>query len=226
MAFRATTSRINVLQQPPLRDEGEDPAQLGALHVQRRRPGSLRLKRAGSSGKFERRGHYEACGTVKLLMAFPLAEGVKALEQALLAEGYDVVLVHEASDVIAAMKGSSHPDLVLMSYKLPGLTGQQLVRAVRQSHPDVPIFALSQPVDNTSGVIKGDLYAGALQDWLKLPIDDSEVIARVEGALRHQYRVVKKLRSELLALKGDIDTLQRLQQENHQPDRLLSQQSM
>lgn len=62
----------------------------------------------------------------------------------------------------------------------------QLVRAVRQSHPDVPIFALSQPVDNTSGVIKGDLYAGALQDWLKLPIDDSEVIARVEGALRHQ----------------------------------------
>ena len=62
----------------------------------------------------------------------------------------------------------------------------QLVRAVRQSHPDVPIFALSQQVENTSGVIKGDLYSGALQDWLKLPIDDSEVIARVEGALRHQ----------------------------------------
>ena len=44
-----------------------------------------------------------------------------------------------------------------------------------------------------------------------------------------QYRVVKKLRSEVLALKGDIDSLQRLQQENHQPasaDRLLSQQSM
>ena len=41
-----------------------------------------------------------------------------------------------------------------------------------------------------------------------------------------QYRVVKKLRNEVLALKGDIDTLQRLQQENHQPDRMLSQQSM
>lgn len=92
MAFRASTSRINVLQQPPLRDEGEDPAQLGALHVQRRRPGSLRLKRAGSSGKFERRGHYEACGTVKLLLAFPLAEGVKALEQALLAEVSSAIL--------------------------------------------------------------------------------------------------------------------------------------
>lgn len=62
----------------------------------------------------------------------------------------------------------------------------QLVRAIRQSHPDVPIFALSQNADNTSGVIKGDLYGGALQDWLKLPVDDSEVIARVEGALRHQ----------------------------------------
>ena len=132
-------------------------------------------------------------------------------------------------------------------------------------HPDVPVFALSQQVDTTNGVIKGDLYTGAVQDWLKLPVDASEVIARVEGALRHQvrsplmllylhvlcnsplvcqsgcserqcvclkcfvdlqYRVVKKLRNEVLALKGDIDTLQRLQQENHQPDRMLSQNSM
>ena len=53
-------------------------------------------------------------------------------------------------------------------------------------HPDVPVFALSQQVDNTSGVIKGDMYTGAVQDWLKLPVDASEVIARVEGALRHQ----------------------------------------
>ncbi len=41
-----------------------------------------------------------------------------------------------------------------------------------------------------------------------------------------QYQVIKKLRNEVLALKGDIDTLQRLQQENHQPERLVSQQSM
>ena len=41
-----------------------------------------------------------------------------------------------------------------------------------------------------------------------------------------QYQVIKKLRTEVLALKGDIDTLQRLQQENHQPEKLVSQQSM
>ncbi len=41
-----------------------------------------------------------------------------------------------------------------------------------------------------------------------------------------QYQVIKKLRNEALALKGDIDTLQRLQQENHQPEKLVSQQSM
>ena len=42
-----------------------------------------------------------------------------------------------------------------------------------------------------------------------------------------QYQVVKKLRNEVLAMRGDIDTLQRLQQEN-QPERcqLVSQQSM
>ena len=41
-------------------------------------------------------------------------------------QGYDVVLVHEASEAIAAMKGNSHPDLILLSYRLPGLTGSQV----------------------------------------------------------------------------------------------------
>ena len=84
MAFRASCSRINTQRQPSLRDDLDDPAQLAALHVQRRRPS--RLKRAGSSSRFERKGHYEACGTVKLLLAFPQADVVKPLEQAFLAE--------------------------------------------------------------------------------------------------------------------------------------------
>ena len=62
----------------------------------------------------------------------------------------------------------------------------QVVRAIRQSHPDLPIFALSQKTENTTASIKGDLYGGVVQDWLRLPADDSEAIARVEGALRHQ----------------------------------------
>ncbi len=139
-----------------------------------------------------------------------------------------MVLVHEASEAIAAMKGNSHPDLILLSYRLQGLAGpqvskhtpscyvhvfrklldgksldhihhaisyflliemlclHQVVRAIRQSHADLPIFALSQTADNAASAIKGDLYGGAVQDWLKLPADASEVIARVEGALRHQ----------------------------------------
>ena len=86
MAFRASSSRINIQRQPSLREEGDDPAVLGALPVQRRRLVNSRVKRAGSSGRFEKKGHYEACGTVKLLLAFPQADVVKPLEQAFLAE--------------------------------------------------------------------------------------------------------------------------------------------
>jgi len=86
MAFRASSSRINIQRQSSLREDNDDPALLGPLHVQRRRPGSQRIKRSGSSGRFERKGHYEACGTVKLLLAFPQADIVKPLEQAFLAE--------------------------------------------------------------------------------------------------------------------------------------------
>ena len=53
-------------------------------------------------------------------------------------------------------------------------------------HPDLPIFAMSKTGDSTAASIKQDLYGGAVQDWLRLPVDDGEAIARTEGALRHQ----------------------------------------
>ena len=125
-------------------------------------------------------------------------------------QGYDVVLAQDAQGVLEAVKASPHPDLVLMNYVLPGLTGSQvhtqtvcvanlntvsrltlrdvlqLVRAIRRMHPDLPIFAMSKSGDSTASAIKQDLYTGAVQDWLRLPIDDGEAIARTEGVLRHQ----------------------------------------
>ena len=91
MAFRAisgSSSRLNTQRQPSgtLRDFVEDGSQLAALPVQRRRPSQGRLKRAGSLGKFEKKGHYEACGTVKLLLAAAQTVDVTYLEQAFLAE--------------------------------------------------------------------------------------------------------------------------------------------
>ena len=62
----------------------------------------------------------------------------------------------------------------------------QAVRAIRRSHADLPIFALSTAADGTTAAIKGDLYGGAVQDWLRLPMNSGEAIARTEGALRHQ----------------------------------------
>lgn len=88
MAFRASSSRLNTQRQHSgnVRDVLEDAGQLAALPVQRRRPLQGRLKRTGSGGKFERKGHYEACGTVKLLLAAAQVADVTHLEQAFLAE--------------------------------------------------------------------------------------------------------------------------------------------
>lgn len=41
-----------------------------------------------------------------------------------------------------------------------------------------------------------------------------------------QYQVVKKLRNDVLVLRGEIDALQRMQQENSLPPKLETQQSM
>lgn len=181
MAFRASSSRLNTQRQHSgsLRDFVEDGSQLAALPVQRRRTSQGRLKRAGSLGKFEKKGHYEACGTVKLLLAAAQTADVTHLEQALLAEvgrtsasdwpgllfhpcnslvskhlqGYDVVLAQDAQGVLEAVKTSPHPDLVLMNYTLPGLTGSQVSTQVvcdtllhlQVGSYDVVVDRLSEP---------------------------------------------------------------------------------
>lgn len=70
-----------------------------------------------------------------------LREGLKAL---LLAEP-DLNVVAEADDGPSAlmMIDEVRPDLVLMDVSLPGLSGADTTLAIKRSHPDVKVLALS-----------------------------------------------------------------------------------
>lgn len=76
----------------------------------------------------------------------------------------------------------SHPyDLLILDLMLPGVPGQELLRSVRQTKPDVPILILTAN-DGTTEKVK-QFEAGA-DDYLTKPFAFAELLVRIKALLR------------------------------------------
>ena len=69
-------------------------------------------------------------------------------------------------------------DLVVTDYQLPGMSGLEVVKRVKQSEPDVPVFLISGALD--AGQIREAKTAGATEVYLK-PLDVFALIANGES---------------------------------------------
>lgn len=108
----------------------------------------------------------------------PLVESIRfALER----EGYRVV---EAQDGVAALElaRSQRFDLVILDVMLPGMSGFELCRVLRQES-DVPILLLTARTDESDRVVGLDLGA---DDYVTKPFSMRELMARVRAALRRR----------------------------------------
>jgi len=107
----------------------------------------------------------------------------KIVREYLLKEGFEVL--HEASGLKALeMINAQAFDLLLLDLMLPGLSGLEICKAVRQ-HSAVPIIMLTARVDEIDRLI--GLEMGA-DDYICKPFSPREVVARVKAVLRrHQH---------------------------------------
>lgn len=72
-------------------------------------------------------------------------------------------------------------DLIILDLMLPGVSGEEIVRSVRQSKPNVPILILTAR-DKTEEKVK-QFEAGA-DDYLTKPFAFAELLVRVKALLR------------------------------------------
>ncbi len=128
-------------------------------------------------------------------------------DEATLAELLSTALRYEGWQVEHALSGQSairqaktlDPDVILLDVMLPDLSGIDVLRRIRTTHPQVPVLFLTAK-DAVEDRIAG-LTAGG-DDYVTKPFSLEEVVARLRALLRRTGAVNE--REEATLVVGDL----------------------
>ncbi|PSN14007.1 DNA-binding response regulator [filamentous cyanobacterium CCT1] len=118
-------------------------------------------------------------------------------------EGYEVSVAHDGLSGLMAARDQT-PDLIILDWMMPGLSGVEVCRRLRQTGTATPVILLTAK-DEVSDRVEG-LDAGA-DDYVVKPFSIEELLARVRAHLRR----IEPQDAELLVF-GDL-TLDRRSRE-------------
>jgi two-component system, OmpR family, KDP operon response regulator KdpE len=106
------------------------------------------------------------------------------LRTSLTAEGYQVLEAENGESALAELK-RDNIDVLVLDLGLPGISGFDVIRALRESGSSVPIIVLSSRTDETGKVRALDMGA---DDYVTKPFGMDELLARIRAALRHRLQ--------------------------------------
>lgn len=109
----------------------------------------------------------------------------KLIELELGYEGYQVSVAHDGLTGLSAVR-SEAPDLIILDWMIPGLTGVELCRRLRATGNKTPVILLTAK-DDVSDRVTG-LDAGA-DDYVVKPFSLEELLARVRAHLRRNQTI-------------------------------------
>jgi two-component system, OmpR family, alkaline phosphatase synthesis response regulator PhoP len=131
----------------------------------------------------------------------------QALAFNLTREGYEVSSSADGESGLEAAR-NERLDLILLDVMLPGMSGIEVVRALRRDGVSTPVIVLSAKGDEIDRVV--GLKVGA-DDYVSKPFSRPELLARIEAVLRrHRREPAEPEHHEELAFAGvKIDVARR-----------------
>ncbi|CCQ59234.1 MULTISPECIES: response regulator transcription factor [Crocosphaera] len=115
-----------------------------------------------------------------ILLVEDEAKLAQFIELELKYEGYNVTVVNDGLSGLSNAR-ESDPDLILLDWMLPGMSGVDICKRLRQTGNNVPIILLTAK-DDIGDRVAG-LDAGA-DDYIVKPFNLEELLARVRANLR------------------------------------------
>ncbi|WP_138755160.1 hybrid sensor histidine kinase/response regulator [Paenibacillus sinopodophylli] len=118
-------------------------------------------------------------------------------------EHYKVIAVDNGADALLALSTKRRIDLVITDWMMPGMSGLELCRRIRERHAlsELPVLML------TARSLAGDIQTGfsaGINDFLAKPVDGIVLRARVRTLLELRQSVQAAIRSELAFLQAQI----------------------
>ena len=136
----------------------------------------------------------------KILVVDDTPHNVKLLADILGMKGYTVATAVNGEDALAKV-AADQPDLMLLDIMMPGLSGYDVCRKLRESPATALLpIVLCTSLDPKEERVKG-IEAGA-DDFLAKPINQAELFARVKSLLR-----IKSLQDEVKAQTAQLAEL-------------------
>lgn len=128
------------------------------------------------------------------------------LQEFLASEGFEVESAADAAQGLAAI--SEHPaDLLVLDVMLPGASGFDLLRSLRQSHARLPVLMLTARGEAVDRILGLELGA---DDYLAKPFDPRELAARLRAIHRRAQSTTHETTQAVLELgKLKIDERRR-----------------
>lgn len=123
----------------------------------------------------------------KILVVDDNALNLKMLTDILQNAGYEAYTTQDGSQVIKIVN-ESPPDIILLDLIMPNVDGFEICKLLKDNYltKDIPIIMITARTD--SGSIKKALELGVF-DYIKKPIEEIEVIARVQSTLRFKEQL-------------------------------------
>jgi len=121
---------------------------------------------------------------IKILVVDDEVAICNMLSMALENAGYTVHSVHDGRQVLAALS-DMQPDLLLLDWMLPGISGLDVARQIKQSaeFSELPIIMLTARTEEDSKVT--GLESGA-DDYVTKPFSIRELLSRIKAVLRRR----------------------------------------
>jgi CheY-like chemotaxis protein len=107
-----------------------------------------------------------------------------ALAAMLSSRGYTVTDVESGEEALAAVAGNGY-DLVITDVMMPGMNGVDLLKAIKEERPALPVIMISGKA-NMEVTIEA-LRAGAI-NFVRKPYDDTEIVGIIERSVLASIR--------------------------------------
>ncbi|MBF2000095.1 MAG: response regulator transcription factor [Synechococcales cyanobacterium C42_A2020_086] len=121
--------------------------------------------------------------TISILLVEDEVKLARFVELELSSEGYTLHVAHDGLTGLT-MARESQPDLIILDWMMPGMSGLEVCRRLRATGNKVPVILLTAK-DEVSDRVAG-LDAGA-DDYVVKPFSIEELLARVRAHLRRTH---------------------------------------